>query len=65
MDGIESPVGSSKNQSVLSVSASTECQNLRLDWMLEFNGNVPGTGLQEGGLRNIASNFSPVGELQE
>lgn len=65
MDGLEPTVGSSKNQSILSVSASTECQSLQLDWMVEFNGNVPGTGSQEGGLRNIASNFSPVRELQE
>lgn len=59
----------SKNSSIVSVHASSVCQSLETDWIVAFNSSDPDTGSQQGGptpgLRKIASNFSPVGELQQ
>ena len=57
-----------KNSSIVSVHASTECQSLETDWIVAFNSSDPGRGSQQGGptsgLRKIASDFGPAGELQ-
>lgn len=39
IDGLNAAPGYSKNSSILSASASTECQQLQTDWMLKFDNN--------------------------
>lgn len=67
-DGLGSS-GLSTNSSIVSVHASTQCQSLETDWIVAFNSSDPDRGSREGGstpgLRKIASNFNPVGELQQ
>lgn len=67
-DGLGSS-GLSENSSIVSVQASTQCQSLETDWIVAFNSSEPGRASQQGdavtGLRKIASNFNPVGGLQQ
>lgn len=67
-DGLGSS-GLSTNSSIVSVHASTQCQSLEANWIVAFNSSEPGRASQQGdavpGLRKIASNFNPVGGLQQ
>lgn len=61
-DGLgSSGTGISKNSSIVSVHASSECQSLETDWIVAFNSSDPGRNSQQGipGLRKIANNFGP------
>lgn len=59
----------SKNSSIVSVHASSVCQSLETDWIVAFNSSDPGRGSEQGGpitgLRKIASNFGPAGDLRQ
>lgn len=66
-DGLESSgPGTSKNSSIVSVRASTECQTLKSTWFVAFDGSEPDVVAEEerptGQLRKMTSNFSPLGE---